>query len=280
MSSQQSASSTQRKGSSADTDVLFFDDFASGALDRSKWNVRITGKIYNDEQQAYIDSPETIYLISEQEAPGAKGGALVFHPRYRPGHITPEGNRFDFVSGRMDTRDKFHCTHGSAAARIMLPSGPGLWPAFWLLGYDAWPQSGEIDVLEYVGETDWVSAGVHGPGYFGEGGLVNKLFFQTDNDATGWHVYAVDWAPDKLVFKVDDRTIYRVTRPMVDFFGSWVFDNDKYLILNFALGGTYPFKTNGVRNPYYGLPESTAQAIRDDKVQMMVDWVRVRGFEG
>lgn len=272
--------STEAEHGQSDTDVLFFDDFSSKELDRSKWNVRITGNIYNDEQQAYVDSPETIYVISEREAPGANQGALVFHPRYRPDYVSPEGDRFDFVSGRIDTRDRFDFRYGSAAARVMLPSGPGLWPAFWLLGHGTWPESGEIDVLENVGEPDWVSAAAHGPGYFGEAGLVNKLFFPTDYDARAWHVYSVDWGPDRMIFKVDDLTIFRVTRPMTDFFGPWVFDNKKYLILNFALGGTYPFKTNGVHAPYYGLPESTVRMIRDDQVRMMVDWVQVKGYEG
>lgn len=271
--------STEAGRTQSDADVLFHDDFSSKELDRSKWNVRITGKIYNDEQQAYVDSSETIYVVSEQEAPGANGGALVFHPRYRPGYVSPEGDGFDFVSGRIDTRDRFDFQYGTAAARVMLPSGPGLWPAFWLLGHGAWPESGEIDVLEYVGEPDWVSAAVHGPGYFGEGGLANKLFFPTEYDATAWHVYSVDWGPDKLIFKVDDSIFYRVTRPMTDFFGPWVFDNNKYLILNFALGGTYPFKTNGIQDPYYGLPESTAQLVRDNQVKMMVDWVHVASHE-
>lgn len=257
--------------------ILFFDDFSSKEMDRSKWNVRVTGNIYNNEQQAYVDSSETIYVVSEQEAPGARGGALVFHPRFRPGYVSPEGDRFDFISARIDTRDRFDFQYGRAAARVMLPSGAGLWPAFWLLGYGAWPESGEVDVLEYVGEPDWVSSAVHGPGYFGEAGLVNKLFFSAGYGASAWHVYSVDWGGDRLVFRVDDLTIFRVTRPMTDFFGPWVFDNNKYLILNFALGGTYPFKTNGIQAPYYGLPESTVQLIRDDQVRMMVDWVQVRG---
>jgi hypothetical protein len=268
------------KPSRSDANILFFDDFGYPELDRSRWNVRITGPIHNDELQAYVESPDTIYVVPEQQAPGARNGALIFHPRYRPGYVSPEGQRFDFVSGRIDTRERFDFGYGSAAARVMLPSGPGLWPAFWLLGYGAWPESGEIDVLEYVGEPDWVSAAVHGPGYFGEGGLVNRLYFPSDQDATAWHVYSVDWGPDRMIFKVDNVTVIGITRPMVDFFGPWEFDNNKYLILNFALGGTYPFKTNGVRIPYYGLPESTAEMIREDKVRMLVDWVQVRGYEG
>jgi len=157
----------------------------------------------------------------------------------------------------------------------MLPSGSGLWPAFWLIGSGKWPDTGEIDVMEYVGEPDWVSAALHGPGYCGETALVNKLFFPNDQDATAWHVYAVDWTPDKLIFKVDGVVIYRITRPMTDFFGPWVLDNNKYLILNFALGGTYPFKTNGIQSPYYGLPEPTVQKIKNNQIQLQVDWIRV-----
>jgi hypothetical protein len=278
MSSHRSMTTAIPESPEPSTPVLFFDDFSAPELDRSLWNVRTTGRIYNDEQQAYVDSAETIYLVPEQEAPGASRGALVIHPRYRPATVSPEGDRFDFISGRIDTRDRFDFRYGRAAARVMLPAGLGLWPAFWLLGYGPWPDSGEIDVLEYVGEPDWVSAAVHGPGYFGEGGLVNRLFFPAEGDARAWHVYSVDWGPEQMVFQVDELTVLRVTRPMTDFFGPWVFDNRKYLILNFALGGTYPYKTNGIRTPYYGLPEDTVQLIRDDQVTLLVDWVQVSGY--
>jgi beta-glucanase (GH16 family) len=257
------------------TEVLFFDDFASHELDRARWNVRTTGHVVNDEQQAYIDSAATIYCGSQDQAGGAHNGVLIIQPRYRPGFVTAEGRRFDFVSGRIDTRDKFDFLYGTAAARIKLPRGAGLWPAFWLLGQGRWPEAGEIDVLEYVGEVDWVSAAVHGPGYSGEGGLVNKLFFTTPDDATAWHVYSVDWFPDKMIFNVDGVVMYRVTRAMTDFFGPWVFDTPKFLILNFALGGTYPFKTNGIREPYYGLDYQTVQSIARDQIWLAVDWIKV-----
>jgi beta-glucanase (GH16 family) len=261
--------------SQASDGVLFYDDFGSGELDRSKWNVRVTGPVYNDEQQAYVDSPETIYIAGADQVQGATGAALVIQPRYRPGLVTPDGGRFDFISGRIDTRDNFDFQYGSAAARILLPAGAGLWPAFWALGYDRWPASGEIDVLEYVGERDWVSSAVHGPNYFGEAGLVNNLYFSGPDDAVAWHVYRVDWQPDSLIFTVDGQLVYRVTRPMIDFFGPWVFDNRKFLILNFALGGTYPFKVNGVEEPYYGLPASTVESIKQDRVRIAIDWVQV-----
>lgn len=266
---------TEPNTKQTETELLFFDDFRLGELDRTKWNVRITGHVYNNEQQAYVDSAETIYIAASDEFPGVKHGALVIHPRYRPGTVSPQGDHFDFISGKIDTRDHFDFKYGMAAARILLPSGSGLWPAFWAIGNHTWPDTGEMDIMEYVGETDWVSAALHGPGYSGEAGLVNKFFFPTQDDATTWHVYSVDWAPDRLVFKVDGLTIYRVTRAMVDFFGEWVFNNHKYLILNFALGGVYPFKTNGVRSPYYGIPEETVRRIANNEIKIVVDWVRI-----
>ena len=260
---------------SAGDEVLFFDDFSTGALDPSLWDVRTTGRVVNDEQQAYVASQETIWF-SEGEL-GANGPVLVLQPRFRPGFITDDGQRFDFISGRIDTRDHFSFRYGSASARIKLPKGAGVWPAFWAMGYGPWPQTGEIDIMEYVGESDWVSSAVHGPGYSGEGGLVNKLFFTGGNEATDWHTYTVNRRPDVMSFEVDGVVMYRVTRSMAEFFGSWQFEDEKFLILNVALGGTYPFKTNGVRAPYYGIGQDTVDRVGEDEVKVLVDWVRVVG---
>ncbi len=134
---------------------------------------------------------------------------------------------------------------------------------------------GEIDVMEHVGEPDWVSAAVHGPGYSGEAGLVNQFHFADGDHAADWHVYAVDWAEDEIVFGVDGRVNFRVNRPMVDFRGAWVFDHEMYLVLNVAVGGTYPFKINGTRSPYYGVAEETVDAIRRTG-ELLVDWVKAR----
>jgi len=260
-----------------DDDVVFFDDFAAGELDRSKWNVMVTGRVFNDEQQAYVDSAETVYVRDSGPDSGLAVGSrcLALHPRWRPGSTTLEGASFDFASGRIDTRDRFRFRHGTMAARIKLPGGRGVWPAFWALGGGQWPETGEIDVMEYVGEPDWVSAAVHGPGYSGEGGLVNQLHVAGDHAPTDWHVYSADWGPDEIVFRCDDRVTYRVTRPMVEFHGPWAFDNDMHLLLNVAIGGVYPFKINGIRAPYYGVDAATVDSIRADRVCLLVDWVRV-----
>lgn len=255
--------------------LVFADEFDSGTLDRSKWNVVGPEFWVNNEQQAYVDSPETIRFLPAGAVPGASGGVLVLQPRFQQGFTTPTGRKANFVSGRIDTSGKFDFTHGRAEARIRMPDAIGVWPAFWLLGNDKWPDTGEIDIMEYVGEKDWIGVALHGPGYSGETPLVNKYFFTPGEDVTDWHVYAVEWTARELLFKVDERLIYRVTRPMVEHYGPWRFDNRKYLILNFALGGAYPVKTNGLKGRYEGLPEETVEAIKAGKVQMEVDWVRV-----
>ena len=252
---------------------IFFDDFIDAELDRTKWNIEVTGEIYNSEQQAYVDSPETIYL---QQGDGTAQGVLIIHPRYHRGYVSPEGNVFDLLSGRIHTRQKFEFTYGMVSARMRLPDADGVWPAFWTLGTAGrWPQRGEIDIMENAGEADWASAALHGPGYFGETPLVNKKYFLPANNVSQWHVYSSCWSPDEVVYEIDGELIYRVTRPMVEFYGKWVFNDPHFLILNLAMGGIYPFKTNGVRSPYFGIPETTIRAIQNDEIKMMVDWVKV-----
>jgi cephalosporin-C deacetylase-like acetyl esterase/beta-glucanase (GH16 family) len=256
--------------------VVFADEFDGDALDRARWTVRITGRTVNEEQQAYVDDSTTLRIVHGAAARGADGGALEISGRSRPGHRTPEGNEFDFVSGRLDTRGKMEFTYGVAAARMRLPAGHGLWPAFWVLGTGPWPATGEIDVMENVGDPAWVSAAMHGPGYSGDTPLVKRDRFPAGQDATGWHVYAVEWRPDELRFRVDDREIYRVTKAMVAPYGRWAFDNPKFLILNLALGGGYPRSVNGTKGPpYVGLPDSTVRLIRAGRAVVLVDWVRV-----
>jgi beta-glucanase (GH16 family) len=259
----------------AKPETVFFDDFSKPELDRSRWNVRVTGRTVNNEQQAYVDSAETISIARGKDAEGASGGALLLQARHRPGFATPEGRKFDFVSGRIDTREKVTFTHGTAAARMKLPAGAGLWPAFWALGSGRWPDCGEIDVMEYVGDPKWTSVAIHGRGYSGNTPIAQRAPFPDGEDATRWHVYAVDWTPEGFVFKVDDRVVYRATREMIEKHGKWAFDDAKYLILNLALGGAYPAGVNKVKSPYPGIPESTVDLIKAGKARVLVDWVRI-----
>jgi beta-glucanase (GH16 family) len=255
--------------------VVFFDEFSAPQIDRTKWNIIVTGQTVNNEQQAYVDSAETLSIVRGEEAAGAEAGALLIRGIYKPGFTTPQNRRFDFISGRIDTRGKFESAYGTWAARMKFPAGPGLWPAFWALGTGGWPATGEIDIMENVGQADWISVALHGQGYSGNTPITNRFRFPKDKDVTDWHIYSVDWSPESLVFKVDGEVHYTATRAMVTRNGTWAFDNPKYAILNLALGGDYPAGVSGTRSPYPGIPEATVQLIKDGKAKVLVDWVRV-----
>ena len=252
---------------------LFFDDFSGAGLDRSLWNVEVTGRTVNEEQQAYVDAPDTVAIV--RDAAGAANGALAITTRLRRGFTTPEGRTFDFVSGRLNTRGKFDFTYGTASARVKLTAGAGIWPAFWALGNGAWPDTGEMDILENVGDPAWTNFALHGPGYSGENGLAMRQYFRAGDDITNWHVYAMTWTRDALVFAVDGRERWRVPRATVEAKGRWAFDNAKFLIVNQAVGGAYPHAVNGADAPYFGVPRPSVDVIAAGRAVMLVDWIRV-----
>lgn len=246
--------------------LLFADEFDGTALDRAKWGVIGPDFWVNDEQQAYFDRPDTIAV---------RDGRLFLTPRFEPGTDTNAKRKADFVSGRITTKDKFDFTYGRAEARIRMPDAVGAWPAFWLLGNGAWPTTGEIDIMEYIGDKSWVGVAMHGPKYSGETPFVDRYYFPAGEDVTGWHTYAAEWSKDQVEFFVDGKLTYRVTRPMVENYGRWAFDTPEHLILNFAMGGVYPGKVNGITQPYYGIPAETVEKVKRGELTMEVDWVRV-----
>jgi beta-glucanase (GH16 family) len=247
-------------------DTLFFEDFNNTLLNRAKWNVEVTGNTVNNEQQAYIDSASVL---------AQKEGELEIKPVYHPGYVSNRQRKYDFLSGRINTRSKFEFTYGTASARIKMSSGAGLWPAFWALGEGKWPDCGEIDMMETVGDSSWVSHAMHGPGYFGNTPIAYRFHFPKGTDVTQWHIYSVDWTADHMIFSIDGKVTYTVTRAMVEHYGRWAYDNPKYIILNFALGGGYPYGVNKVTTPYYGLSQSSVDKIKQGKALMQVDWVLV-----
>jgi len=257
------------------TDTVFFEDFNENTLDRTKWNVEITGNTVNDEQQAYVDSACTLTLVKGADAEGALNGALLLKAVYHPGYISKENKKYDFLSGRINTQHKMEFTYGTASARMKMTGGAGLWPAFWALGNGKWPDCGEIDMMETVGDPTWFSNALHGPNYFGNTPLAYRYHFPSETDVSQWHVYSVDWSANSLIFKVDGIVTYTVTRAMVEHYGRYAFDNAKFIILNFALGGGYPGGVNKIKAPYYGISQSTVDTIKAGQAKVLVDWVLV-----
>ncbi len=170
-----------------------------------------------------------------------------------------------YTSGRINTRGLFESGPGRFEARIRLPRGQGIWPAFWLLGADfdtvGWPASGEIDVMEYRGqEPKIVHGSLHGPGY--AGGEALTASFRLDNGGFdgNFHVFAVEWSTERITWFVDDTPYASVTPRDLPPGGNWVFDHPFFLILNVAVGGNFV----GPPNEATVFPQT-----------MLVDWVRV-----
>jgi beta-glucanase (GH16 family) len=170
-----------------------------------------------------------------------------------------------YTSARLNTRGTFSQAYGKFEARMKLPAGRGVWPAFWLLGANfgqvGWPACGEIDVMEYLGqEPSRVHGTVHGPGYSG-GAAVGAPFdlagARFDQD---FHVFAAEWDPGRIVFSVDGAPYFTVTPASLPQGTRWVFDHPFFVILNLAVGGGWP-----------GPPDASTVFPQT----LLVDWVRV-----
>lgn len=147
-----------------------------------------------------------------------------------------------YFSGRIKTQDKIRFKYGRMEARLKLPAGTGVWPAFWMLGSNikakGWPKSGEIDIIELRGrEPDLAIVSAHGPGYSGAASKTGSKRYGTPlSDA--YHVYAVEWFTNKIVWYLDGKVIHTLTDKSVKK-GSYVFNQDFFLILNVAMGGDF-----------------------------------------
>lgn len=171
------------------------------------------------------------------------------------------GNQY--TSGRCNTMGKVEFTYGRVEARMKLPQGQGLWPAFWMLGADfpevGWPASGEIDIMEYIGAEPRSTHGtVHGPGFYGSGGLGMRYIFD-EPVAEDFHVFGIEWEPEIIRWTINGEIFHTIT-PETLYGGTWVFDHDFFLLINVAVGGTWP-----------GSPDRTTVFPQE----MLVDWVRV-----
>lgn len=169
----------------------------------------------------------------------------------------------EYTSARILTKGKFEQKYGRIEARIKMPWGKGLWPAFWLVGANSetvsWPQCGEIDIMEYLGNMPTSVFGtVHGPGYSGGEAITKTYALQNSRFDTDFHVFGIEWGENYINYYVDDVLYNQITPKDVS--GEWVFNQPFYIILNLAVGGNLPGRPN---------TETTFPQT------MLVDYVRV-----
>ena len=201
-----------------------FEGPAGQSPDGSKWVYDIGKGPGNDgwgnaELQYYTDRPENVSLDGQ--------GNLA---------ITAIAESFSgsaFTSARIKTKGVFEQAYGRFEARMKMPYGPGIWPAFWLLGSDIdtnpWPQCGEIDVMEYRGqEPNIIHGSVHGPGYSGGSPVTKSYGFTNDRFDTEFHVFAIEWGENYINFFVDDVAYQQITPE--DTAGDWVFDSPFFML--------------------------------------------------
>ena len=157
--------------------------------------------------------------------------------------IDTPGNACEFESSRLQTKGKLSFKYGRLEARIKVPVGDGTWPAFWMLGNDfptnSWPNCGEIDIMETKGSEPYTVHGtVHGPGYSGGDAVTNTRTLST-RLGSGYHVYALDWTYNKMVWSIDGKAYHTVTPSVVGSNNNYVFNKQMFMIMNVAAGGWF-----------------------------------------
>jgi len=238
--------------------LVWADEFNGQAIDRSNWTYDLGANGWgNQELQYYTDRPANSYIIHEASG----NGILVIEARkesYRSSAYT---------SARMKSQGLQNWTYGRMEARIAVPGGKGVWPAFWMLGSNfptaGWPNCGEIDILEHVETADMplftVRGSMHGPGFSGANSVHGDV--HVENGLTNvFHVYAIEWEPRQIRWYFDNNNYFTAKRASLTAGASWVFDHPFFFIMNVAIGGAWP-----------GSPDATTPS----PVKMLVDYVRV-----
>jgi beta-glucanase (GH16 family) len=228
-----------------------FDGPAGQLPDAASWSFDVGGDGWGNNQLEYdTDRAENASLDGD--------GHLAITARRE----SFNGN--DYTSARIQTRGKVEYQYGRVEARISLPRGQGIWPAFWMLGSNfltaGWPQCGEIDIMEYRGQAPAVLIGtLHGPDYSGAAGIGTETAV-SGGLAGQFRVFAVEWEPGRIRWLVDDFAYHEVTPADLPTGAPWVFDQPFFIILNVAVGGGFA-----------GNPDATTVFPQT----MLVDYVRV-----
>jgi len=241
--------------------LAWSDEFSGAdgsAPDPSKWTYDLGGKGWgNNELECYTNRLQNAQI---------QGGNLIITAQ-KETFTCSDGTASSYTSARLKTQGLFSQAYGRFEARIQIPAGQGMWPAFWMLGNNisstGWPACGEIDIMENIGkEPGTVHGSLHGPSTSGPTSDATASFSLPagQNFADGFHLYAVEWEPGTVRFYVDSTLYATFTEAQWPAGGTWVFDHPFFILLNVAVGGSWP-----------GSPDNTTQFPQ----QMLVDYVRV-----
>jgi len=234
-----------------------FDGPDGAPPDSQKWTQATGGNGWGNNELEY-------YTASRRNA-HQEHGMLVIEA-IQELYTGPDGVKRDYTSARLNTEGRFSQAYGRFEARIKMPVGKGIWPAFWLLGNDiptiGWPKCGEIDIVENLGNEPSIAHGtIHGPGYSGGKSIGTPFALSGDKRFTDdFHLFAVEWEPKEIRFYVDEN-LYATRRPSdLPEGAKWIYDHPFYILLNLAVGGAWP-----------GNPDNSTQFPQ----KMFVDYVRV-----
>jgi beta-glucanase (GH16 family) len=240
--------------------LAWSDEFAlanGSTPDRTKWSYDLGGGGWgNQELESYTSRPQNAQI---------QNGNLVI-TALQENYSGTDGIARNYTSARLKTLNLFTQAYGRFEARIKIPKGQGIWPAFWMLGDitpNGWPKCGEIDVMENIGREPGINHGsLHGPSSIAPtSDLTSTISLPAgQNYADDFHIYAVEWEPGTFRFYVDSNNYATFTRSQWPTGGQWVFDHPFFIILNVAVGGVWP-----------GSPDATTKFPQ----QMLVDYVRV-----
>jgi beta-glucanase (GH16 family) len=238
-----------------------FDGPAGARPDPQNWGYNIGNNRGwgNAEDEYYTDSPDNAAMDGK--------GSLVITAKTE--NLTSGLDCWNgpcaYTSARLLTKGKFEVTYGRVEARLRLPYGQGVWPAFWMLGANidttAWPTCGEIDIMENIGKEPAVVHGsVNGPGYSGGMAIGGQYVLSAGQFSDDFHVFAVEWDTQEIRWYLDGQKYFSASPDTVKDRGDWVFDHPFFLILNLAVGGGWP-----------GYPDKTSTFPQT----LTVDYVRV-----
>jgi beta-glucanase (GH16 family) len=234
-----------------------FDGANGSPIDSSKWVAESGGNGWGNQ--------ELEYYTSRADNVVQQDGNLVIKA-VEEKYSGPDGVTRNYTSARLKTQGKFSQKYGRFEARIKIPYGQGIWPAFWMLGDDiekkGWPKCGEIDIMENIGkEPGMVHGTIHGPGYSGAKGIGAPFELPAGlRVADDFHVFAVEWEPKAIRFYVDDHLYQTRTSADLPNGAKWAYKHPSFVLLNVAVGGEWP-----------GNPDASSTFPQT----MLVDYVRV-----